>query len=388
MNTYDNLIIENFTPPWEHMSFSKRISILLSETQRIKIIYIHSGPECVTYRYRVHNMCEVLNASCEYDAVAFFTNELSTVLEYINVVDYVIVARVLWTHTIEDFIYRVKKKSIKIFFELDDLVFDTSSIPLSMNTLGLSCDEVTYNSWFAYKSRIELTAKLCDEGITTNHFLSERISKYFSINCHVAPNFLNEQQIEISNSLWEMKQANRNITDNDILIGYFSGTLSHNNDFGSIAPMLALLLDEYPQVKLRIVGFLELPNSLKRWYADVRIELLPLQNYYNLQVKIAECDINLIPLLINDFTHSKSEIKYLESAVVGVLSVASPTYIYKQCISESINGYLCNQADWLKRLSSIINDNDRQEIAARARKHALQNYFGQAILEKLKAVFK
>ena len=56
-------------------------------------------------------------------------------------------------------------------------------------------------------------------------------------------------------------------------------------------------------------------------------------------------DINLIPLVINPFTEAKSDLKYDESALVEVPSVASPTVVYQSCIEPGSNGFLARTSD-------------------------------------------
>ena len=52
-------------------------------------------------------------------------------------------------------------------------------------------------------------------------------------------------------------EQNKNHTDN-IIKGYFSGSISHNPDFEMIGKALAKILKEYKNVKLLILGYLNI----------------------------------------------------------------------------------------------------------------------------------
>ena len=87
-------------------------------------------------------------------------------------------------------------------------------------------------------------------------------------------------------------------------------------------------------------------------------------------------DINLIPLVINPFTEGKSDLKYYESALVEVPSVASPTVVYQSCIEPGSNGFLARTSDdWYAALRDLIVDSElRRRMGKRAYQHAIEHY--------------
>ena len=67
---------------------------------------------------------------------------------------------------------------------------------------------------------------------------------------------------------------------------------------------------------------------------------MPWRNLPSIQVRF---DINLAPLEINNpFGQSKSEIKYVEAALLRVPTIASPSDSYSAAIRHAENGYLAN----------------------------------------------
>jgi len=381
----------NFTYPWENHTFTQRLSLLKAKNKKT-IVYIYGTADNSIFRYRVYNMCEVLSKGGTQTATYFFINELSLLSEYLSYVDYLVIVRVPWTIELDKFIMKAHSKSIQLYFDVDDLIFDITKLPLVMNNLDIEMGDENYQLYFAYVSRLFLTASLCSAYITTNGFLSHKLQMLLNKIGYIIPNFINEQQMNISNKLRLIKSQYYNIKNihaaqKNILLGYFSGSPSHNNDFKSIASDLYGLMEKNHKIHLRLVGYLTLPSILQKFKDDGRVEYLPMQNYISLQKKIAECDVNLIPLLVNEFTHCKSELKYFEAAIVGTISVASPTYIYKNIIKDSENGFLAQQGEWLEKIEKVIENFPNQSIIETARSHAIQNYYGDVIVKKLEDVY-
>ena len=380
-----DLSYKSFIYPWQNISIFQRIALLGKKANKPCIVYIYESPNASTFRYRVYNMCQILNKNQAFCATYVFVDELPFLLNYLDYVDFLVLVRVRWSLKIDALLAKSSARDIKIFFDMDDLVYDVAKIPLIMSSLAVHEDEDSHNSWFSYISRIFLTAKNADGFITTNYFLAEKLSSFFNRKCFVIQNFMNEEQINVSDKIFELKKKLAFEKD-AILIGYFSGSPSHNNDFMSISSELYYLMKSDDRIKLRLVGFLDMPPSLYEFYSAKRIECIPLQNYLDLQVKIAECDINIIPLLVNEFTHCKSELKYFEAAIVATESVATPTFVYQKIIQDGKNGYLANQGEWQQKISDLIYKHKDNTLEA-ARQYVLDNYFGEEVRRKIEGVF-
>jgi len=340
-----------------------------------------------TFRYRVYNICEHINKGNKFSATYFFVSELGSLTNFLSMVSNVVICRVPWEVELDTFIGKVYKHDIKLYFDVDDLIFDPSYASLVMYTLGFSFNEDNYNVWFSYISRIGLTASKCNSYITTNQFIADKMSNFYKKAASVIPNCLNEMQIEVSNQIcFSESKKEWEVIDGSKLIGYFSGSPSHNLDFEMIASDLYQVMKTNEHIKLRLVGFLDIPPILHPFLEKGRIERLPFLNYLDLQVKIAECDVNLIPLQINDFTHCKSEIKYFEAGIVKVPSIASKTHIYNKIIENNENGYLENPGLWAETLYKMLSTDIRDVISA-AHEYSLSNYYGDSIIEKIENVF-
>jgi glycosyltransferase involved in cell wall biosynthesis len=111
-------------------------------------------------------------------------------------------------------------------------------------------------------------------------------------------------------------------------------------------------------------------------------------NFLELQGAIADVDVNLAPLQSSPFTFSKSELKFFEAALVETMTIASPTPVFAQVISDGVNGFLAGASEWASQLqrASALSGKDRKLVASRARQFSERTYTGAAarpVLEKL-----
>lgn len=389
MYNFGEIVSEIYFQETYEISLHERIAALDSSGKKKNIVYIYSVPDYATFRYRCYNMCQVLNKTTEYSASFFFLDEIKSVLEIIDKVDVIVFARVYWSYDLDLLIQASFKHDIPLVYDVDDLVFDVNKTPVLANNLNIPEEELDF--WFAYFARRYYAAKYCKFYITTNEFLGERIQNVFpGKETFVIQNFLNDEQISITNKVLSHKTSSSKYKYEDtFLIGYFSGTASHNHDFEMISNEVASILEENSFINLRIVGPLELNERLMKLERQGKVRCLNLLNYQELQVRIAECDLNLIPLVENEFTNCKSELKFFESGVVKTLSIASPTFVYKKSISHKENGLIAKPGEWKKNIQFALDNRFKNEdMTLNARNYALENYYGENVKNKILTTFE
>jgi glycosyltransferase involved in cell wall biosynthesis len=148
------------------------------------------------------------------------------------------------------------------------------------------------------------------------------------------------------------------------------------------------LMEDYPDINLKVVGFMEFPADMQEYIKKGRITFSKLVDFIRLQELVASVDVNIVPLIVNDFTNCKSELKYFEASIVNTITCASPTYTYKNSIIDGTNGFLCEQSQWYDKILSIyhgkINDN---QIRSNAYTHSINNYYGDKILNHIENTY-
>jgi len=107
----------------------------------------------------------------------------------------------------------------------------------------------------------------------------------------------------------------------------------------------------------------------------------------NLQRVIGDVEINVVPLQDNEFANCKSELKYFEAAIVGTVTIATPTFTYREAIDDGRNGYLATAQQWTDILQERVAAMDGvHTVAERAAADALERYAPEAQASALRAV--
>lgn len=188
--------------------------------------------------------------------------------------------------------------------------------------------------------------------VSTNH-LAEVVSK-FNPNVVVLPN-------HIKASLLEMRRPRRD----RLTVGWAGGD-SHLRDIALVAPRLRRFFERNPDVDFHTIGTdyrtaLTLPGRHTGWFADT-------EQYY----EAVDFDIGLAPLIDSTFNRSKSAIKALEYAALGIPVIASDVQPYREFVVDGETGYLVGDDHmWSKRLYELVNDAAmREEMGAKAKAHA------------------
>ncbi len=340
-----------------------------------KVAYFYEIPDTSTFRYRVFNMVEALehDADDERVSASWFTRAELPILErLIGAVDTLVICRTRYTASLDSLVTRARAAGCRVLFDVDDLIFDTRYVSLVLETLDRDPGEAMLDEWFAAMSRVGALLRLCDGAISTNHFLSERIADFAQLPTWVVPNFLNALQLERSAEIRRRRHASTDPNRVDS-IGYFSGTPTHNRDFEMVSGALARVMTRHTELRLRIVGFLDVGGAL-RGFGD-RVDILPLTDFLTLQTLIGSTGLNIVPLQTNVFSNSKSELKYFEAAIVETPTLATPTYSFRLAIQDGVNGYLVDAYDWEDRLEQAVRgDLDLAGVAERGLQHALRWY--------------
>lgn len=81
-------------------------------------------------------------------------------------------------------------------------------------------------------------------------------------------------------------------------------------------------------------------------------------NYPGFLQILATADINIVPLVANAFNETKSNIKFLDAAVVGIPSICSDVGDYRNLIDGEHCFLATTAVEWLEKLSRLIDDKD------------------------------
>jgi len=115
----------------------------------------------------------------------------------------------------------------------------------------------------------------------------------------------------------------------------------------------------------------------------------PFVDFVSLQDETSRVDVNLVPLQSTPFSFSKSELKFFEAALVGTITLATPTPVFQNSIEEGVNGFLCSAERWERSLLEIeqLTSGQRTKITQAAWETAMNRFSPQAVAPQLMSLF-
>lgn len=346
----------------------KRITELKTVKSEYKdVLFISGCNEDLPHpwRYRVKHQREQL------EAYHFSTDEIyfrKIKNEYLRYYRAFVFFRCPYTEQIGNFIEQAKKLNKKLIYDIDDLVIDTKytdQIPYVRSMA--SSDKEAYDENVNNMKRL---LQQCDMVVTTTNCLADELKRY-SQNVYINRNRASEKMIQLSQEALNHKT---NSMVSAVRLGYFSGSITHNADLEMIMPVLTNIMDKYSQVILCLVGELDLPEALKKY--EHRIESIPFSDWRKLPEMIASVDINLAPLKDTIFNRAKSENKWVEAALVKVVTIASDVGAFHDSIENGKTGVLCRTlAEWEEELCRLIEDQGYRFLLAEAAYSYCMEYY-------------
>ncbi|MCF6376993.1 glycosyltransferase [Nocardioides KLBMP 9356] len=328
---------------WD-ISMARRTGTMLDRPHRVA--YVYRTPDTSTFRYRVANTVDALNhADGDIGAAWYCDDELRALLRIVPELDVIVVARYPWNAALRELVQTAQRHGVPLVFDCDDLVFDVRFAEIVMSSLGKDVDvNAEWDVWFAYMGRLRASLDVCRGATTTNPVLAHQLASYVEDAPAIVPNVMNREQQAYSRELLDAKVAGGWRRDDQVTIGYFSGTPSHVRDFAVAGLSLARLLDEDDGVSVRIVGYLDDLGPLEP-HRD-RVEFQKFMHYVDLQRSIAEVEVNIAPLSHTAFNICKSDLKFFEAAAVGTWTVASHTPSLDHAIDDGVTGRLAKAHEW------------------------------------------
>lgn len=344
------------------------------------ILYLVENESFIQFRYRVKNIITACEKSQDYHVDFLKTSDVKKIKSTLPNTNLLIFARQTSKNSlIPDLITLAKKQGIKVIFDLDDLIFDYRDLPLLMRSTNSK--NIFY--WTGYFWGIRRIARRADGFLATNDFLAQKLKRTFKKPVAVIPNSLNAEQISASEKYLKSQKPH-----NGFILGYFSGSPTHAKDFHLIEPAVIKFLETHLDAKLSVVGYMEFSPRAKALLDAGRITFQKPVDYLKLQALMADVDVNLAPLVENNFTNCKSELKFFESAIVETPTIASPTYAFKHAIKDGETGLLAGPDAWLKKLEFLYNNPDKaRQIAIAAKDYCLKTYSGKALLTQIEKAY-
>jgi glycosyltransferase involved in cell wall biosynthesis len=256
--------------------------------------------------------------------------------------DIVVAQRIGAVHEVQR--WRALAEHCHRVYEVDDDLFNVH--PTNLRAYPMLSDPVL-------RREMARCIALSDLVTVSTEPLAEVVGQ-FNSNVTVLPN-------HIDAALLELQRPRRE----HVTVGW-SGGDSHLLDLQIMTGQLRRFLDRNPAVDMHFVGtdysrLVRRPCRYTPFQAGV-------WSYY----QVIDFDVGLAPLASNVFNRSKSHIRCLEYAALGIPVIASDVPAYRDIVIDGVTGFLVRRDhEWQTRLRELACDEAmRAELGAKAREHA------------------
>jgi glycosyltransferase involved in cell wall biosynthesis len=309
-----------------------------------------------TTRYRVNHLKEMLDVFVETEVIDIYNPPVHFHPD-IDVGDcIVVVQRVpMSNRTIEAFFQSVKESPSLLVYEIDDQIFDGAELE-DWRLAGLAHKPEVYRSAMSY----------ADHFFVSTTALRNRIDARFGKPVHIVHNCLNSEIVAASTSAHTKRASAQKF-----VIGYASGSSTHDADLNAALPAVIRFLRESPLAEFHCIGAVNLPRHIVE-ELGAQITIKPPVNWRDLPDVLASFTVQIIPLAYCKFNKFKSHIRFLESAAIGVAVIASDIGEQAMTIIPGHTGELVknDEDSWYEALVKMHSDSEyRDRLAERARKY-------------------
>ncbi|PHY94596.1 glycosyl transferase [Acetobacter pomorum] len=344
-------------------------------TPRILIIAELSLRQCA--KYRVWQKEEQLR-SLGWLVEVVDWRETEQALSALQVCTDVIFYRVPAFPAVEILLEETKRLELSPWWEVDDLIFSAEDYKQNGNLASLDKQE---QEELLFGVRLFRKCLLsCDKAIASTRVLAQAMQKAGVQQTVVIENALDQQTLDVVARI-RQEGVPQHDTQREIRIVYGSGTRTHDADFRLAAPGILAAMQAEPRLTLHIIGDLTLPSEFDELGARVQTQTgLDYAAYMQL---LAQADMTIAPLEPTIFNDAKSNIKFLEAAVLSLPVVCSPRDAFMQVVQNGKNGLVAQtDAEWRDAILKLAADETlRKTIGQQARNDVLDRYSPEAIVK-------
>ncbi|MEY2399812.1 MAG: hypothetical protein QOJ00_2986 [Actinomycetota bacterium] len=334
-----------------------------ARSDALKTVLFLVGIDGAPLRYRAFLPAEALALVDVHADVRYYRD--TSVPELAKRADAIVVYRVPATQEVLALIHDARARGVRVVYDVDDLIFDPDLAAEIPALTILPADEAAL--WLEGVRRYRTTLEACDAFIGSTVGLCDHANAVTGL-----PAFRLANGVGLLVGQQSDAAVRKVRTPGPLRIGYLSGTDTHDHDWAMIEPSVIAALDAHPDVELWLVGLVAASAALDRF--GTRVKRIGFTPWTALPKVLRDLDVNLAPLTAGSrFNEAKSAIKWLEAALVGTPTIASPTEPFREAIGHRVNGMLATTAqDWTDALHELLEDRAlRRRLGTRAQRDAL-----------------
>ena len=283
----------------------------------------------------------------------------------------VILQRLAFTDENRDLLRRIRASAALLAYDIDDQIFDANELE-GWRIRGLQHAPGQYARCIA----------LADHLLVSTEGLRAKIERRFGRPAHVVSNCLGREIIALSEAARQEEQTR--VPDGRFVLGYASGSHTHDEDLKVALPAIAGFLRANPKAEFHAIGHMDFPDSLREAFGD-RVKHRKAVSWQKLPAVLAGFSAQIVPLVDCPFNRCKSHIRFLEAAAVGVPSIVARVGETGATVIDGVTGLTCpdDPAIWQQAIQTLHDDVAlRHRLAESARRFVLANFTTDAPLTR------
>jgi len=245
----------------------------------------------------------------------------------------------------------IKKEGKPIIYETDDLLHKTYENSFdSEKHLGETQQQILATQTMVMQSADAMTV--------TTEPLKEYYSKLVNCPIYVLPNYYDPE-------MWDIKKSKKCKKCKTFRVGWMGGINQYNKNFEILAEPFNNLKKKYGD-KIEFVVFCGRHPNQDWWPGhrnkfEFEFEYFPgsyLEDYPQTMADM-NLDLGIIVVQDNEFSRSKSNIKWFEYGLLGVPSVASDVTPYQKTTAVLVKN---TAKDWQEAIEMMMTDRSKYDI--------------------------
>jgi glycosyltransferase involved in cell wall biosynthesis/tetratricopeptide (TPR) repeat protein len=323
-------------------------------------------PQCVLYRVEQKRE-QLQRLGCEVRVLWREQLEDWTFTRSLLWAEAVVVCRLPATHAVLRAMATARRFGLPLYYDIDDLLFDPALCPPPLATYGGTITPVQHRNLALDVPLIAAAMAAADGLIVSTACLAQRwqaLQPSATKPVWILPNLAPP-------ALWLGSSLPRRQCSDGLRLVFASGTTAHKQAWQEeLAPAVASLLRRNPQLRLDLLGHVQIPQTLLPF--SERIQCRPYTDYGSYLRRLGEADIGLVVLEPGVFTDAKSAIRWMEFSLLGLASVLSPTATYTAILQHERDVLFARGFDqWVQQIQRLVDDPAlRKAMAERAHSRA------------------
>lgn len=368
-DSWDNEYIENHYFKAKSFKYLDGIQQFANNEKNVLIIGELSLVQCKKYRIlqkiELFFNCGISTSFSHWLDVPRCTNSLqfaSSVIFY----------RVPKTKLTNSYFNEAKRLGLNVGYDIDDPIFD---IPTYSNNINLDYLDVKEKiGILSSSSAFESMIRMCDYAIASTPAMLDKIKKVTNKEVYLLRNMVDSESMNVVKYINDFG-VRKPKKANEFTIVYMSGSRAHEADFRCALSGLDRILNDFEKVKLIIHGHALVGDMLKEKY-PTKVKIIGFSDYYTYLESFVGVDLNIIPLVQDDFNNCKSAIRFMEAALFNVPSLISYTGDFINIVKEGFTGeFVREESEWYDKIKLFIESQNKvNTIGKAANKEVLEKY--------------